>query len=86
MTLNIPNYPQISWKQTKIGQTFVKSLAVMHVSVRYMWRTWKQCKKCKKYKKSFVLTNFHEAFEHALWHHIIYVTNYMPNDISHKVT
>ena len=49
MTLNMPKWPQIRWKQTKTGPTFVKSLAVMHVSVRHMLQTWKQCEKCKKY-------------------------------------
>ena len=37
----------MSWKQPKIGQIFVKTLAVMHVSVRHMLQTWKQCEKCK---------------------------------------
>ena len=63
MTLNMPKWNQMSWKKSKISQTFAKSLAVMHVSVTHMLQTWKLCEKCKKYKRSFVLTNFFEAFE-----------------------
>ena len=35
ITVNISKWPQITWMQPIIGQTFVKSLPVMHVSVRH---------------------------------------------------
>ena len=33
--LNITKWPQMTWRQSIIGQTFVKSLPVMDVSVRH---------------------------------------------------
>ena len=66
----------MSWKQTKIGQTFVKSLAVMHVNVRHMLQKWKQCEKCKNIKKASFWLIFMKLLSHAVWHHIIYAPNY----------
>ena len=56
----------MSWKQPKIAQIFVKTLALMHVSVRHMLQTWKQCEKCNKYKKAMLWPIFMKLFSHAL--------------------
>ena len=87
MTLNMPKWPQMNWKQTKIGQTFLKSLAVLHVSVRHVTNMKKAVWEiAKNTKKSLLWLIFMTLLSHALWNHIIYAPNYMPNDISHKVT
>ena len=86
MTLNMPKWNQMSWKKSKISQTFAKSLAVMHVSVRHMLQHESSVKNAKNIKEALFWPIFLKLLSHAFWHPIIYAPNYMPNDISHKVT
>ena len=47
--------------ETASGESFVKYLLVMHVTVKDMLRILKQCKNNKR--KSLVVDNFHKTFE-----------------------
>ena len=64
MTLNKPEWPQMSWKQPKSGQGFVKYLPVMHVSVKDMLRILKQYK--NNNKKVLLWSIFIRFLRHAL--------------------